>query len=118
MSGRQSGQGFTLIEIIMAVLIFSVMMGGVMSAGLVASNQLRAGQNDVRVWKAVTYQLEKLIAEGYSSVSSGSDTVQGYSTVWTVTGTDPKKIILVIDRTTLSGDVRPDSFVTYLADAL
>ncbi len=114
MSGRQ---GFTLIEIIMAVLIFSVMMGGVISAGFVASYQLRMGQDDVRVWKAATHQLEKLIAEGYSSVSSGSDTVQGYSTVWTVTGTDPKKILLVIDRTTLSGDVRPDTFVTYVTDA-
>lgn len=117
MSGRIcSRQGFTLIEIIMAVLIFSLMMGGLMSAGLVASNQLRIGRNDVRIWKATTYQLEKLIAEGYDNLSSGSDTVQGYNTVWTVTGTDPKKILLVIDRETLSGDIRPDSFVTYLAD--
>ena len=114
MSGRQ---GFTLIEITVALVIFSIMMGGLMSAGLVASNQLRVGQNDVRVWKAATYQLEKLIAEGYDSVSSGSDTVQGYNTVWTVTGTDPKKILLVIDRKNLSGDLRPDSFVTYLADS-
>ncbi len=110
-------QGFTLVEIIMSVLIFSIMMGGLMSAGLVASNQLRVGQNDVRIWKAATYQLEKLIAEGYDSISSGSDTVQGYSTVWTVTGTAPKKILLVIDGKTLSGGIRPDSFVTYMADS-
>ncbi len=109
-------QGFTLIEIIMAVLIFSVMMGGLMGSGLVAANQLRVGQNDVRVWKAATYQMEKVLAEGYASVSSDSGTVQGYNTVWTVTGTDPKKILLVIDRETLSGDIRPDTFVTYLAD--
>ena len=114
MSGRQ---GFTLVEIIVAVMIFSFMMGGLMSAGLVANNQLRISQDDVRIWKTATYQLEKLVAEGYDSVSSGSDTVQGYSTDWTVTGTDPKKIILVIDRETLSGDIRPDSFVTYLADS-
>ena len=111
-----SQKGFTLIEVVMALLIFSFMMGGLMSAGLLASNQLRVGQNDVKVWKAATYQLEKLIAEGYDSVSSGSDTVQGYGTAWTVTGTDPKKILLVIDRKTLSGDIMPDSFVTYLAD--
>ena len=110
-------QGFTLVEVIMAVLIFSIMMGGLVSSGLVASNQLRTSQNDVRVWKAAGYQMEKLIATGYATVSSGSGTVQGYSVVWTVTGTDPKKILLVIDRQTLSGDVRPDSFVTYLADS-
>ena len=110
-------QGFTIIEIIMAILIFSIMMGGLTSAGVVASNQIKTGQNDVRVWHAATYQLEKLMAEGYDSVSSGSDTVQGYNAVWTVTGTDPKKILLVIDRKTLSGDIRPDTFVTYLADS-
>ena len=109
-------QGFTLIEIIMAVLIFSIMMGGMMGSGLVASNQLKVGQNDVRIWKAATYQMEKLIADGFDSVSSGNDTVQGFNSVWTVTGTDPKKILLVIDRTTLTGDVRPDTFVTYVAD--
>ncbi len=40
-------QGFTLVEVIMAVLIFSLMMGGLMSASLVASNQLKVGQADV-----------------------------------------------------------------------
>ena len=114
MSNRQ---GFTLIEIIMAVLIFSIMMGGLMSAGLVASNQVRVSQTHARVWHAATYQLEKVLAEGYDSLSSGSDTVQGYATAWTVTGTDPKKIVLVIDRPTLLGDIRPDSFVTYLAES-
>ncbi len=112
MSGRQ---GFTLVEIIMALMIFSVLMGGLMSASLVASSQLKIGQNDVRVWKTATYQLEKLIALGYDSVKSGSDTGQGYDAVWTVSGTDPKKILLVIDRETLSGDIKPDSFVTYVA---
>ena len=51
MSGRR---GFTLIEVVMAVLIFSLMMGGLMSASLVASNQLRIGQKDVEVWEIVT----------------------------------------------------------------
>ena len=60
--------------------------------------------------------MEKLLAQGYTNVVSGSDTVQGFPVVWNVTGTDPKKILLVIDRTTLMGVVRPDSFVTYLAN--
>ena len=51
MSGRR---GFTLIEVVMAVLIFSLMMGGLMSASLVASNQLRIGPKDVEVWEIVT----------------------------------------------------------------
>ena len=113
MSGRQ---GFTLVEVIMALLIFAIMMVGLTSAGLVASSQLRVGRNDVRIWKAVSYRMETLLAEGYDSLSAGADTIEGYSMVWTVTATDPKKILLVIDRKTLSGDIRPDSFVAYLSD--
>ncbi len=113
MNGRQ---GFTLIEVVIAVLIFSLLMGGLVSAGVVASSQLIVSQNDVRVWKAASYQLEKLVAGGYANLASGSGAVHGYSTVWTVTGTDPKKVLLVIDRKTLSGDIRPDTFVTYLVD--
>ncbi len=111
-----SPRGFTLIEVIMALLIFAIMMVGLISSGLVASSQLRVGQNDVRVWRAVSYQMEKLLAEDYDNLSAGGDTIQGFSMVWTVTGTDLKKILLVIDRKTLSGDIRPDSFVTYLSD--
>ena len=109
-------RGFTLVEVIMAVLIFAILMGGLTSAGLVAANQLRMSQNDVRVWKAATYQMEKLLADGYASVASGTDTIQGFNTVWTVFGTDPKKILLVIDRTSLTGAILPDTFVTYIAD--
>ena len=111
MNGRQ---GFTLIEVVMAVLIFSMLMGGLVSAGVVASSQLVVSQNDVRVWKAASYQMEKLVAGGHASLASGSSTVYGYSTVWTVTGTDPKKVVLVIDRKTLAGAIRPDTFVTYV----
>ena len=109
-------RGFTLVEVIMAVLIFALLMGGLTSAGLVAANQLRVAQNDVRVWKAATYQLEKLIADGYANVASGSGTIQGFPTAWTVSGTDPKKILLVIDRQSLTGTILPDTFVTYIAD--
>lgn len=113
-----SRQGFTLIEVIISVLIMSLLLGGLVSTGMVAGNQLRVSQTDMRVWKATNYQMEKLLAQGYSTVASGNDTVQGFSVVWTVTGTDPKKILLVIDRTTLTGEVRPDSFVTYLAEGI
>lgn len=111
-----SRQGFTLIEVIISVLIMSLLLGGLVSAGMVAGDQLRVSHTDMRIWKASSYQMEKLLAQGYSTVASGSDTVQGFNVVWTVTGTNPKKILMVIDRTTLRGAVRPDSFVTYLAE--
>ena len=109
-------QGFTLVEIIMAVMIFSVMMGGLMSASLVASRQLRQGQSDVEVWEVVTYQMEKLIALGYDSIKAGKDTIQGYHLDWKINGMDPKRIYITIDRKSIHGPWKSESYETYLMD--
>ena len=113
MSGRQ---GFTLVEIIVALVIFSIMMGGLMSAGLVASNQLKVGQSDVEVWEVATYQMEKLIAIGYDSIKNGTDTIQGYPVDWTINGNSPKRIFVTIDRKNIQGQWKTESFETYLMD--
>ncbi len=109
-------QGFTLVEIIVALVIFSIMMGGLMSASLVASNQLRMGQTDVEVWEVATYQMEKLIAMGYDSIKPGKDTIQGYPVDWKINGNSPKRIFITVDRQSIDGSWRPESFETYLAD--
>lgn len=111
-------QGFTMIEVIIAALIMAILMGGLISAGTVAAGQLRLSQTDMQIWEASTHQIEKLMALDYDSVVSGTDSVHGFNVVWTVTGTDPKEIVLVIDRPTLLGEIRPDSFVTYLAEGM
>ena len=113
MSGRQ---GFTLVEIIVALVIFSIMMGGLMSAGLVASNQLKLGQSDVEVWEVATYQMEKLLAMGYDSIKNGKDTINGYPVDWKINGNSPKRIFVTIDRKSIHGAWKPESFETYLMD--
>ncbi len=111
-----SRQGFTLIEVVMAVLIFSLMMGGLMSASLVASNQLKIGQKDVEVWEIITYKMEELIAVGYDSIKAGKDTIQGYPVDWKIIGNDPKRIFITIDRKSIGGPWKSESFETYLRD--
>ena len=113
MRGRQ---GFTLVEIIVALVIFSIMMGGLMSASLVASNQLKLGQVDAEVWEVATYQMEKLIALGYDSIKNGEDTIQGYPVEWTINGSAPKRIFVTIDRKDIHGNWKSESFETYLRD--
>ena len=113
MSGRQ---GFTLVEIIVALVIFSIMMGGLMSAGLVASNQLKVGQSDAQVWEVATYQMEKLIALGYDSIKPGKDTILGYPVDWKINGNSPKRLYVTVDRKSIHGSWRPESFETYIMD--
>ena len=109
-------QGFTIVEVIMALLIFSLMMGGLMSASLVASNQLKVGQSDVEVWEVVTYQMEKLMAQGYDSLKNGKDTIQGYPVDWKINGSSPKRIFITIDRKSIHGNWKSESYETYLMD--
>lgn len=111
-------QGFAMIEVIVSAMIMALLLGGLISAGAVAADQLRVSRTNMLVWEASTQQMEKLMAQDYSTVVSGSDTVQGFNVAWTVTGTNPKEIVLVIDRPTLRGQIRPDSFVTYLAEEM
>ena len=113
MSGRQ---GFTLVEVIVALVIFSIMMGGLMSASLVASNQLKVGQADAEVWEVVTYQMEKLIALGYDSIKNGKDTIQGLPVDWKINGSNPKRVFVTIDRKDIHGNWKSESFETYLRD--
>ncbi len=109
-------QGFTLVEVVMALMIFSIMMGGLMSASLVANRQLREGQSDVEVWEVVTYQMEKLIALGYDSIKNGKDTIQGYPVDWKINGMDPKRIYITVDRKSIHGPWKSEAFETYLRD--
>ena len=113
MNGRQ---GFTLVEIIVALVIFSIMMGGLTSASLVASKQLRMGQSDAQVWQVATSQMEKLLAIGYDSIKNGKDTIQGYPVDWKINGSNPKRIYVIIDRRDIHGQWRSESFETYLRD--
>ncbi len=113
---RTDAHGFSLLEVLVSVLLFSFVILGLTAAGIIAGAQLRRSGADIGAATAVYYQLEKLTAEGYDSVSAGSATVQGYPMSWDVLGTDPKRVVLVVQFDNGKGVVRPDTFVTYLAD--
>lgn len=111
-------RGIAMIEVMVAMMMMVLILGGLISAGTVAANQLRVSQTDMRVWKASTHQMETLMAQDFNAVVSGNDVVNGFNVVWTVTGTNPKEIVLVIDRPTSNREIRPDTFVTYVAEGM
>ena len=111
-------RGFTMIEVIISALIMAILMGGLISAGIVAADQLRVSRTDLDVWQVSTDQIESLMALDYDSLISGSDIIDGMNVSWKVTGTNPKEINLVIDRPALRGGIRPDTFVTYIAEGM
>lgn len=108
--------GFSMLEVLLSLMLFSVAVLGLSWAGMTASAQLRASRSDIQVWTAARNQLDELTALGYDSVTAGTDTVGGYPISWDVQGANPKKIILVVQARNRSGTLVPDTFVTYMAD--
>ncbi len=112
---RRDTRGASLVEVLVALLVFTVAVLGLTSAGVVASGQVREGWTDSRLWSAVHTQMDSLVAVGYDAVASGADTVAGYAMVWTVQPGNPKKIVLVTGTANYEGVAEQDTFVTYLA---
>jgi prepilin-type N-terminal cleavage/methylation domain-containing protein len=111
-AGQQAG--FSLVEMLIAIVLFSFAAVSVASMGLMAAKLQRVGRSDDQMWHAVHYQLESLTSMAYDSVTSGSAVVRGYPMSWTVTGTDPKAIILDVETRHISGNTVHDTIVTYL----
>jgi Tfp pilus assembly protein PilV len=112
---RERG-GLSLVEILVGVVILAVALLGLAAAGGVAARQLYWGRQDMHRWVALQQQLETLVAQGYDSVATDSAVVQGYPMRWEVTGTNPKQILLMMQRQNLQGVWVEDTLVTYLAD--
>ncbi len=108
--------GFSLLEVLIAVIILSVALLGLAAAGGVAAQQVAAGRVDIARWTAIQQQLESLMAQGYGNISDSSAVVQGYPMTWTVTGTAPEALTLLVERDNFAGDARQDTVIMYLAD--
>ena len=108
--------GFSLTEVLTALVLTLVTTGALSSYLLNSALQAQTARQDLSMWNAAQAQMEQLLAQGYSSVSSGSGTVLGFPMTWQVTGSTPKHITLVVQATGPAGIARPDTFVTYMSN--
>ncbi len=115
---RTSGPeaGVSIVEVLFALLVFSI--GGLAAAQhpLVARQQARAGEIITEAAAAAQYQMETLRSLPHDSLDSDSDTVWGFPISWTVSGTAPKVVVLTLERPSVLGGMKVDTVVTYAAD--
>ncbi len=109
-------RGASLLEVLLAVMIISVSLVGLMATGGVAVRQLHVARADMQLWSAVQYQVETLMKAGYDSLTTDSSVVQGHPMRWTVSGTDPMKVLFVVESETRAQQVVEDTIVLYLTD--
>ena len=110
--------GVSLLEVLIALLIFTIGALAAVQQSLTARQQARAGEIITESAAAVQYQMETLRSLPFDSVTSDSDTVWGFPISWTVSGVDPKVVLLTVERPSIFGGVTVDTFVTYAATAL
>ena len=115
---RTSGPeaGVSIVEVLFALLVFSVGTLAAAQHTLAARQQARAGEMVTEAAAAVQYQMETLRSLPYDSLDSDSETVWGFPISWTVSGTAPKVVVLTIERPSVLGGMRVDTFVTHVAD--
>lgn len=112
---RRDERGFSVLEILVGVIVLSVTLLGLAAAGWVAARQAYVSQQDLEVWAAVQEQADSLMIVSYANVTTGSAEVQGYPMTWTVSGTNPKKVVFVVEHTNRSGQPFADTLILYRA---
>ena len=108
--------GVSIVEVLFALLVFTIGTLAAAQHTLAARQQARAGEMISEAAAAVHYQMETLRSLPYDSLDSDSHTVWGFPISWTVSGTAPKVVVLTIERPSVLGGMRVDTFVTHVAD--
>ena len=115
---RKSGPeaGVSIVEVLIALIVFTVGALAAAQHTLVARQQARAGEIITEAAAAAQYQMETLRSLPPDNLVSDSDTVWGFPISWTVSGTAPKVVVLAVERRSVLGGMTVDTFVTHAAD--
>jgi len=110
-------RGISLVEVLIGLVVLTVGLMGILASAAVAIRQTYRSNRDIHLWAAVQWKVDSLVSVGADNVTGGADTVQGYPMSWTVSGTKPKQLELVVERKnfTLSQSAR-DTVILYLAE--
>lgn len=105
-----------MIEVIMAVLLMSTVIVGLVTAGILSGTLLRMSRTDSMSYAAAQQQMEELLAAGFAELATGETERNGLALTWEVTGTAPKKVLMIVRRPNSRGVLVSDTFVNYMAD--
>jgi prepilin-type N-terminal cleavage/methylation domain-containing protein len=113
---RESTGGFSVIEVLVAITIFSIVVLGVAATGAVTARNLNSGQESTSAATAVQTKVDSLASLGWAALTpqSGADSAQGHSVSWVVTGDNPRHLVVVIHRQVMSQTLA-DTIVTYVS---
>ena len=104
--------GFSLVEAVVAVLLLSLIVGGALAMSITAALVRRVADEEVDRWAAGQSVMEGLVMADPVTLTSGTDTVNGYPVVWSRTGGGPDTFWVGVSARPGSVLARVDTFVT------
>lgn len=82
---RRARRGFTLIEVMVAMVLLAVGLLALASGSVAVMRQMRSGNKAAVAAMVAQTRMERLRSKGCSNLSSGSATTMGMPEKWTVT---------------------------------
>jgi prepilin-type N-terminal cleavage/methylation domain-containing protein len=93
-------RGFSLVEVLIAVILLSLVALGLAVAATLGVSQVGKAGQDLKYSADVQQVADSLVAAGYGSAVSGSETIRGRSVSWTVSNPTARsrQIEMVVQR--------------------
>jgi Tfp pilus assembly protein PilV len=111
---RRGQAGVSAVEVMVGVLLFGTAVLAVLTTGTAARSSLGSANRETRYWGAVQAQTEQLMAAGYSNVKTGSGYMYGFPMTWTVSGSNPKQVVITARRPGLGA--KRDTVLLFLTE--
>ncbi len=93
---RLGARGFTVVELIVAIVLLSVVVVALAASSLYTSRALLRSSEELRASEFTQGELERLLSLPYGSLADGSQTLPQGTSTWTVVdSTTYRRIVLV-----------------------
>jgi prepilin-type N-terminal cleavage/methylation domain-containing protein len=95
-----SREGFSLVEVLVAITLLSVAMMSLASAAALGLSQLGKARQDLQYAADVQQVTDSLVGKGWNNVSNGSSTIRGRPVTWTVSTLSPnsQRVNVLVSR--------------------
>ena len=114
--GLDGGSGFTLVELMVAMLILTVGLLGLLGTAATTIRVIGEGDRTVGAAYHASGRIDELVALGCDNVAGGADTVEAiYRLSWTVAGdatSQVRPLMMIAEYPGVRGQVKADTFET------
>jgi type IV pilus assembly protein PilV len=110
-----SRAGFTVVELIVAVVILSIGLLGLAGASAVVLKQMKGAKTQLSASQIAASRIEKLAGNACLKVAlAGSSTANGVTETWAVAPTDNQTMTATVS-VAFTGRTNPEQFTTVIA---